>query len=136
VGQACDEYNDVCAPCLVDSDCTDSVGCTDDACDAGVCRYTANNANCDDGLWCNGTETCDATNDCQAGVEPCTPIIETCNEDADTCDPADVDDDDDDDDDDDYDEVPPSDSENKDSYNGGSSGQCCGCSELFSRNYE
>jgi hypothetical protein len=58
-------------------DCSDSVSCTDDSCDAaaasgtGACVSTPNDANCDDGLFCNGAETCDALLDCQAGGDPC-----------------------------------------------------------------
>ncbi|MFH2028763.1 MAG: glycoside hydrolase family 2 TIM barrel-domain containing protein, partial [Nanoarchaeota archaeon] len=50
-------------------DCSDGVGCTDDSCDEvnDVIVNAANNANCDDGLFCNGAETCNALTDCQAG---------------------------------------------------------------------
>jgi hypothetical protein len=40
-------------------------------------------ANCDDGLFCNGVETCSPTLGCQAGSNPCTPLA--CNETNDTC---------------------------------------------------
>jgi hypothetical protein len=50
-----------------------------------VC-YCAIDAHCDDGLFCNGVETCDASNcTCDAGTNPC-PTDTTCNEDTDTCD--------------------------------------------------
>lgn len=51
-------------------DCGDGVGCTVDSCDedADVCVNTANDGLCDDGLWCNGAETCDDTLDCQTGI--------------------------------------------------------------------
>jgi hypothetical protein len=50
----------------------DGVGCTDDACDevADVVTHVPNDALCDDTLWCNGSETCHATLDCQAGTPP------------------------------------------------------------------
>ena len=32
--------------------------------------HTADNANCDDGQWCNGTETCDPVNGCKSGTAP------------------------------------------------------------------
>ncbi len=50
----------------------DGVGCTDDTCDEvnDVVVHTANDANCDDGAFCNGAETCDAITDCQAGTPP------------------------------------------------------------------
>ena len=51
-------------------DCDDSVGCTDDSCNEQTdsCDNTADDANCDDSLYCNGYETCHAVNDCQAGT--------------------------------------------------------------------
>ena len=73
-------------------DCDDSVDCTDDTCDEvnDVCVNTANDTNCDDGDWCNGSETCDAELDCQAGTSPdcsdsvgCT--VDTCDEVNDEC---------------------------------------------------
>jgi|GEM_PF-1905852 len=68
--------------------CDDGVGCTDDSCNEGTdsCDNIANNANCpDDGLFCNGTEFCDAALDCSSTGDPCTGG-ETCNEATDTCD--------------------------------------------------
>jgi hypothetical protein len=41
------------------------------------------NADCDDGLFCNGAETCNSGT-CQAGSDPCS-VGETCNESTDTC---------------------------------------------------
>jgi subtilisin family serine protease len=40
------------------------------------------NSECDDGLFCNGAETCNGGN-CQAGSDPCSPL--SCNESTDTC---------------------------------------------------
>jgi hypothetical protein len=40
------------------------------------------NSQCDDGLFCNGAETCNAGS-CQAGTDPCAPL--SCNEATDTC---------------------------------------------------
>ena len=76
-------------------DCSDGVGCTDDTCNESTdgCDNTPNNTLCDDGAYCNGVETCDATLDCQAG----TPVVcddgvyctdDTCNEATDSCDSA------------------------------------------------
>ncbi|MFH1110596.1 MAG: S8 family serine peptidase [Planctomycetota bacterium] len=55
--------------------CADAVACTTDACNEGTdsCDHTANNAYCDDGLFCNGSETCNVTLGCQAGTDPCAP---------------------------------------------------------------
>ena len=36
-----------------------------DSCDAN-----ANDANCDNGLWCDGAETCHVTSGCQVGTAP------------------------------------------------------------------
>jgi hypothetical protein len=50
------------------------------------------NAQCDDGLWCNGTETCSlATSTCVAGAPPncvdgVTCTVDSCNETANACD--------------------------------------------------
>jgi len=73
--------------------CNDGVGCTDDACNEATdsCDNVANDANCDNGLWCDGAETCDALLDCQAGTAPnCNDAIgctaDSCNEGTDSCD--------------------------------------------------
>jgi len=73
-------------------DCDDAVGCTADACDedADTCTNVASDLTCDDGLFCNGTETCDAELDCQAGTAPdCDDTVgctaDSCDEDADLC---------------------------------------------------
>lgn len=51
-------------------DCSDGVACTVDSCDEvkDICANTPNNPLCDDGLHCNGVETCDATLGCKAGI--------------------------------------------------------------------
>ncbi|MDX1764268.1 MAG: hypothetical protein R3231_08105, partial [bacterium] len=53
-------------------DCDDGVLCTTDSCDeaAEACVNSPDDAACDDGTFCNGVETCDAVNDCQAGTPP------------------------------------------------------------------
>lgn len=50
----------------------DGVGCTDDRCDEANDRviHAPNDGLCDDQLFCNGVETCDAVNDCQSGTPP------------------------------------------------------------------
>ncbi|TFH20826.1 MAG: hypothetical protein E4H03_11585, partial [Myxococcales bacterium] len=67
--------------------CNDGVGCTGDSCNEGtnVCDHVANNGSCDDGLFCNGAETCSVTLDCQAGTAPnCSDGVgctdDSCNE--------------------------------------------------------
>jgi len=51
-------------------DCNDEVGCTDDSCNEQTdsCDNIENDSLCDDGLYCNGIEYCDAINDCQPGT--------------------------------------------------------------------
>ncbi len=53
--------------------CDDGVGCTTDTCDEGneSCTNTPDDDACDDGVFCNGAETCDPVSDCQAGSDPC-----------------------------------------------------------------
>jgi hypothetical protein len=47
------------------SECDDGVECTVDQCDLiNGCVGTPNDSWCDDGLFCNGTESCDATKGC------------------------------------------------------------------------
>jgi hypothetical protein len=63
LGGACDEEND-------------------------VCLDVADDSLCDDGLFCNGAETCDInTHGCLAGSDPC-PAGTTCIEDTDICEPV------------------------------------------------
>jgi hypothetical protein len=66
-------------------DCNDGVTCTVDSCNEGTdsCDNVANDASCDDGLYCNGAETCDPVLDCQPGADPCPG--QGCNEDTDAC---------------------------------------------------
>jgi hypothetical protein len=66
-------------------DCDDGVGCTDDSCDEGTdsCDNVANDANCDNGLFCDGAETCDPVLDCQPGSDPCPG--QSCDEVGDQC---------------------------------------------------
>ena len=74
-------------------DCDDGVGCTVDSCNEGAdaCVNAPDDAACDDGVFCNGVETCDAALDCQAGTtvdcddaDICTD--DACNESAQGCD--------------------------------------------------
>jgi len=65
--------------------CSDGIACTDDSCNEATdsCDHVANNANCDDGLFCNGAETCSPTLGCQAGSDPCPG--QACDEGTNTC---------------------------------------------------
>ncbi|MCP4659611.1 MAG: S8 family serine peptidase [bacterium] len=65
--------------------CADGVGCTDDSCNEGTdqCDNLPNDGLCDNGLFCDGAETCDVLLDCQAGTDPCFP--DPCDEVNDLC---------------------------------------------------
>jgi formylglycine-generating enzyme required for sulfatase activity len=66
-------------------DCDDGVSCTNDACNEGAdtCVHSTDHAVCDNGLFCDGAETCDPLLDCQDGVAPCQGG--TCDEPMDAC---------------------------------------------------
>jgi hypothetical protein len=67
--------------------CNDNVTCTFDQCiePSGTCQNVPIDADCDDGVFCNGDEVC-TPNDCVAGVAPsCTDNV-ACT--ADSCDPV------------------------------------------------
>jgi hypothetical protein len=61
------------------------VSCTIDACDetSDACDAAPDDSACNNGLFCDGAETCDAINDCQAGIDPCAGGV--CNEVDDVC---------------------------------------------------
>ena len=72
------------------SSCTsDGNSCTDDQCNgSGVCQHQNNTAPCNDGLFCNGSDTCSggscsghAGNPCAGGPD----CLNGCNEAADNC---------------------------------------------------
>jgi subtilisin family serine protease len=82
-----DEANcasDCAITCNGPSDCNDGVACTVDDCVGGVCDNTPDDGSCDDGLFCNGTESCDSGSGCVSSGNPCSGN-ETCNESNDTC---------------------------------------------------
>src|SRR3989454_1037081 len=82
----CDENTHCATPAA--TACTDDGNlCTADQCDGlGACTHPAN-VTCDDGLFCNGTETCDAaTGQCVAGTAPTCDDAVVCT--ADSCDPT------------------------------------------------
>lgn len=61
--------------------CNDGVNCTEDVCneDFDFCEALPSDAVCNDGLFCNGQEFCDAFIGCRAGFPPCTGD-EACDE--------------------------------------------------------
>jgi hypothetical protein len=99
-------------PCAVDGVCDDGNLCTTDTCNAvadtngvmvaectntpvdcgtefcnpadGACVECLADADCDNGDFCDGAETCGADNTCAAGTDPCA-ADEECDEDTDTC---------------------------------------------------
>ncbi len=85
--EVCIEECDICATvtcgCNSDADCDDGDLCTTDECLEGECVSTP--IECDDGLFCNGEETCDpGTGECIEGEYPCAEG-ETCDEKNDEC---------------------------------------------------
>ena len=65
-------------------DCNDGNLCTDDLCTATGCEHVPNTSSCDDGVFCNGFDTC-ADGTCQPGLgDPCTaPTV--CDESRHSC---------------------------------------------------
>ncbi len=73
--------------------CDDGIPCTVDSCNEATdsCDHTPSDAACDDGVYCNGVETCDPVTGCQSGTPvdcddgiACT--TDSCNELAKACD--------------------------------------------------
>ena len=89
-GVACTEETCVAGWCTstpVAARCDDLVGCTNNICDLiDGCEFAADDSNCDDGQFCNGAESCDATLDCQPGTPPSTDDGLSCT--VDGCDEA------------------------------------------------
>ncbi|MEK6675010.1 MAG: S8 family peptidase, partial [Planctomycetota bacterium] len=69
-GLPCDEATDSCGGCLSDADCDDFVTCTVDTCNTvtNFCQHVPDHTVCDNGLFCDGVETCHALLDCQFGT--------------------------------------------------------------------
>ena len=68
--------------------CDDLNSCTfNDTCSGGVCSGTP--VPCDDGLFCNGVETCNPSNGmCETNMIPNCNVCEVCNEGSDQCEPV------------------------------------------------
>jgi hypothetical protein len=88
-GQFCDgqEVCDLLLGCMAGApvDCDDGVACSVDSCNeaSDACDHVPDDAQCDDGLFCTGSETCDAVLDCQPGGDPCPGLV--CDEVGDRC---------------------------------------------------
>jgi hypothetical protein len=85
-GEVCDEDARACIPGTPPT-CDDGVSCTADSCNTVTdeCDNVPDNTFCNDGLFCNGEETCDPVNDCQDGTPECTDPGFTCDEVNDEC---------------------------------------------------
>ena len=73
-----------------------TVPCRTGNCGIGACGVSAVNTPCDDGIFCNGTDTCDGSGACNHSGNPCPPdaipdfnCSESCNEANDNCTAAD-----------------------------------------------
>jgi hypothetical protein len=97
-GVFCDgaEVCDSVAGCLAVApvDCNDLVACTDDSCNEATdaCNHVPDDAVCDNGLFCDGSEVCDLTLGCTLGPPVVCPdtdgiacTVETCDEAVDQC---------------------------------------------------
>ena len=73
------------AGCTSDPECDDGVSCTVDSCNqsTSTCDNVPDDGACDNGLFCDGVETCDPALDCQPGVDPCAGGA--CDEAGDVC---------------------------------------------------
>lgn len=86
--EICDPLNN-CGPGT--DPCDDGLACTIDSCDeAGdSCTHTPQTVLCDDGLYCNGIETCTTNSGCRPGINPCDDgfacTVDACNENNDIC---------------------------------------------------
>lgn len=69
--------------CLAGSDpCEDGVACTVDVCDEinDSCTNSPNDNLCDNGIFCDGPETCNSVTDCQSGAAiDCSSFTDQCN---------------------------------------------------------
>jgi hypothetical protein len=73
-------FVDAAPPCRTDLDCDDRIACTGDFCTESGCAHDAHDASCDDGLYCDGRETC-ALSGCAPGTTPCDDGVD-CTDDA------------------------------------------------------
>ncbi len=70
---SCDELADACGLAPSGTACSsDGNACTDDACDGtGACVHAPNSGGCDDGVFCNGADTCAAGTCSTHAGDPC-----------------------------------------------------------------
>ncbi len=77
-GQAC------CAGACAPIGCSDGNPCTDDACGASGCENVHNSVPCDDGVFCNGADTCSGGSCAAHAGAPCSGSA-VCDETMDVC---------------------------------------------------
>ena len=72
--------------CVENGQCEDGIACTINTCDAaGRCVFPPDDASCpNDGIFCNGAETCDPILGCVSPGNPCA-VPEACDEVAESC---------------------------------------------------
>jgi len=87
----CNDLADCLDPECTGQGCNDGIACTvNDMCTGILCGGAPEDGRCDDGLFCNGEETCEpgsgeaGPDGCVEGTDPCLPG-EACNEATDTC---------------------------------------------------
>ena len=80
-GPVCDEATDSCVECIADDNCTNEA---EPYCVNNTCVACRNDADCDNGTFCDGAETCD-NGTCYPGQPPCQGDLPLCDEDNDTC---------------------------------------------------
>ena len=79
------------AGCTINADCDDGLFCNGaETCNVGTGQCQAGTPpSCNDAQFCNGVETCNETTDsCDPGTAPCDPVTETCDEGTDMCEPV------------------------------------------------
>lgn len=65
--------------------CDDGIECTVDSCENSACVHVPANEHChNDGLYCNGSELCDASLGCVSTGSPC-PAEKVCDEETESC---------------------------------------------------
>ncbi|HEY8428488.1 MAG TPA: hypothetical protein VIL20_08950 [Sandaracinaceae bacterium] len=80
----CGSGETCCAGKCVPAGCDDGNPCTDDSCGASGCEHANNTAPCDDGVFCNGADTCSGGSCSMHAGTPCSGSA-VCDESADVC---------------------------------------------------
>jgi len=89
-GNACNSFDQCCnGSCCGTTDvitCNDNNVCTNDSCNpSSGCVYANNSNPCNDGLYCNGTDTCSGGSCTQHAGDPCAASGRCCIESNDSC---------------------------------------------------